>query len=240
MKSILSRGIVLAACFLLAAGLRAQTQSPVLELKLKQGRLEDVTFARREVAQPKLEVQEQGRAVLLASSQVQVKAKEGDPLLGRGAQTWLMRIKLQAPATTEYFPLFGQWQAAGDERMIAFILKGGDAPALAFHVTPDGLVASQANAALPKAPPLGEWITVVGRFTPGKEVAIFAFDDKVVELGRFKYARVVPASVFSAPVDISLASPPGANMLVSSVKIWNQALSDEQVVAQARATITAR
>lgn len=240
MKLISHRGILIAACFLLVAGLRVHAQSPVVDITLKQGRFEDVTGARREIAQPKLELQEQGKAAAVSSGPVKIKAKQGDPLLGRGAQTWLMRIKLQTPATADYFPVFGQWKAAGNERMIAFILKGGDAPALAFHVTPDGTVPSQANAVLPEPPPVGEWVTVVGRFAPGKEIAIFAFDDQLRELGRTKYAKNVPASVFSAPVDHSLASAPGSNMLVSSVKIWNQALSDEQVVAQARATITAR
>lgn len=240
MSHTLCRSLLLAAFFLPFAGLRAQVQSPVLDLRLKQGRFEDVVDARREIVQPQLEVHEQGKAALVNSGPIQIKAKQGDPLLHRGAQTWLMRMKLQAAATTDFFPVLGQWRAAGNQRMIAFILKGGEQPALAFHMTPDGLVTSQANAILPQPPPLGEWITVVGRFTPGKEVAIFAFDDKGSELGRAKYSRMVPSSVFSAPVNLSLASAPGSGMQVSSVKIWDQALSDEQVVMQARATITAR
>jgi hypothetical protein len=221
---------------LLASGVRAQTPTVLLDLQVRNGKLEDVSDSHHPVVQKNLATREDGAAVVVPAGSVKIVYQPGDPLFQNGPRTWLLRCKLQAEPVEGYTPLVGQWKAAGNERIIALIMKGGQPGALAFHLSPDGRVEKQVIRLLPEPPTRDAWITVVAHYNPGGESGIFVFDDAGKLQSQAKTGSMAPAAVFSAPVDFELNGPatPGG-LQVSAVRVWNGVLTPDQIQRAAAA-----
>ncbi len=223
--------ILLAGLFLVESyTLFAQAPDPILDVAASGGAMVgDKSKSERTLKTPKLLPGTEENAVFFPSSTaVTVPFNDQDPLFIQGPCTWMMRCKIKQVASDDGYLLAGRWEGREDRRimMLGLARKTGQ-PSL--QVSSVGGLDARGVVKLKSQVPENAWVTIVGRFDPGVELAVQLFDEKDELLDSTVISSKVPGVLPDFPLPFILGRGVPSEMEFARFRAWNSALSDEDI-----------
>lgn len=205
---------------------------PVLDLTALGGSVVDGSASQRTLKVPKLSPGSDGNAVVLSvNKSLRVPFNEGDALYAPGPWTWLIRCKFQR-VLSDKGDIFvaSRWEGAGDQRIIVLSIDGASGRGR-FQVSATGALDSTAGVQSKSPIPEGEWITLVGRFEPGKDLTLQVFTAGGELIESAERSKNVPEQLpqFSLPIVIGRGI--SSDMEFARLRAWTAALSDDEIKA---------
>jgi|GEM_PF-2360610 len=211
----------------------ASAADPILDIGIaKNDRIVDSSRLKRKLETAGASVYEkEGFAALSRYGAIKVPFKDGDPFFEGKKTTWMLRCKFDDLLYSSSYTIAGRWDHGTDDRIIAFTIspeKGGHPR---FHVASQGTLDSSQAVVLKEGIMAGTWITIVGRYKPGLELSVQAFDEDGGEIGSAVMRSGIPSRLFESDIPFSLGGPKGVGMQFTRFRAWDSVLSDQEVVA---------
>jgi hypothetical protein len=153
--------------------------------------------------------------------------EEMDPLFGQGPFTWMMRCKFENSFHPNPFVIAGRWDSNNNQRIIAFVI---DAMLPKFLIAESGFLDGTVTSnSMSSELYEGDWLTIVGRYTPGRELAMKVYDSSGELMEERSVTSDLPEAILDAPIPFTIGSAGNATMDFSRLRVWNSALSDREL-----------
>ncbi len=188
----------------------------------------------RRLKTPKLSPGTEENAIFFpAGTAITIPFNDQDPLFIQGPCTWMMRGKFkQVQASDDGLLLAGRWEGRGDRRIIMLGLarKTGQP---SIQVSSAGGLDARGVVKLKTQVPEDAWVTIVGRFDPGVELAVQLFDEKGELLESAVTSTNVPGALsdFPLPFVIGRGAPSEvpSGVEFARFRAWNSVLPDDDI-----------
>lgn len=224
------------ACALLMVFFLANTHvwaapAPILDVAMSgRSAMVDKSKFRRKLEMPQLSPGSKEDAVLLGSGRhITIPFEEKDPLFAQGPCTWMMRCQImQIQVDRNGYLLAGRWTARDDQRIIMLSLPGKSGQPL-LQVSSVGGLEGRSFVKLKSQVPEGEWVTIVGRFDPGTELALQVFDENGELLDNAVSSKEIPGDLPNYPLPFTIGRGVPSEMEFTRFRAWNSALSDSDI-----------
>ena len=232
----LSKYFSLSICsFVLAGRCLAADVTPVLDLKAVPSDDLKVVIGKNidlDIDAGKVESTPEGLSIKDGRA-VTILHDPKSPVFGKGSFTWIVKCRIADPFAPSRSPILlgrwevGHWKEPLDQRVVAIGLvpEKGE---LNFMLSPNGTADACVGAQMPPVT-AGAWIQVVFRVEVGRFMAFSIYDDQGDILAEEKIRELEMKGLFDAPADLVLGAGPEAGVTLSRVRIWDKALSPDQV-----------
>jgi hypothetical protein len=216
----------------IAAG-TAHAQSipePVLNIQAGSGNGRALDTSERARDLPDLGAGSNSFCVALPSENaIEIPYAEGDPLFSTAEFTWILRAKFANPAVPKApAPVMGRWVISANDRSAAMLL--GSDQLMKFAISSDGTYETTRSESLTFPIPADNWRIFTFRWKAGEMAALSLFSNEGKLLQNHKMAaEFILPSIKQVTQPFLVGAPPEYGMEIKAVKVFNRALTDEEL-----------